>query len=85
MKEDPKLDITNQYKDLCCNAFNIASKAAKSEEASMFLAKKMVELNLDVERILKKKIPDLPSNKFWIDPSHNEHVDVAFVVSRNSL
>ena len=81
MKEDPKLDITNQYKDLCCNVVNIASKAAKSEEASMFLAKKMVELNLDVERILKKKIPDLPSNKFWIDPSHNEHVDVASIIT----
>ena len=86
MKEDPKLDITNRYKDLCHNAINIASKVAKSEEASMFLAKKMVELNLDVERFLKnKKIPDLPSNKFGMDPSHNEHVDVAFVVSCNSL
>ena len=55
VKEDPKLDITNRYKDLCRNAVNIASKAAETEEASMFLAKKMVELNLDVERILKKK------------------------------
>ena len=51
MKEDLKLDITKRYKDLCRHAVNIASKAAKSEEASMFLAKKMVELNLDVEMI----------------------------------
>ena len=54
VKEDPKLDITNRYKDLCRNVVNIASKATKTEEASIFLAKKMVELNLDVERILKK-------------------------------
>ena len=55
MKEDPKLDITNRYKDLCRNAVNIASKVAETEEGSMFLAKKMVELNHDMERILKKK------------------------------
>ena len=84
MKEDPKLDITNRYKDLCRNAVNIASKAAETEEASLFLSKKMVELNLDVERILKKKT-DLPSNEIGMDPSHNEHVDAAFVVSCNSL
>uniref|UniRef100_A0A7N2M262 SWIM-type domain-containing protein n=1 Tax=Quercus lobata TaxID=97700 RepID=A0A7N2M262_QUELO len=80
VKEDPKLDITNRYKDLCRNAVNIASKAAETEEASVFLAKKMVELNLDVERILKKKT-DLPSNEIGMDPSHNEHVDVASVIS----
>nr|XP_023886870.1 trafficking protein particle complex subunit 6B-like [Quercus suber] len=48
VKEDPKLDITNRYKDLCCNAVSIASKAAEIEEASMFLAKKMIELNLNL-------------------------------------
>ena len=55
MKEDPKLDITNRYKDLCRNAVNIARKVAETEEGSMFLAKKMVELNHDMERILEKK------------------------------
>ncbi|XP_075645271.1 protein FAR1-RELATED SEQUENCE 5-like [Castanea sativa] len=82
VKEDPELDITNWYKDLCHNAVNIASKAAETEEASMFLAKKMVELNLDVERILKKKKKlDLPSNKIGMNPSYNEHVDVASVIT----
>ena len=67
LKEDPKLDITNRYKDLCHNAINIASKVAKTEEASMFLSRKMVELNLDVERILKKKNQIyLPIKLGWI-------------------
>ena len=67
VKEDPKLDITNRYKDLCCNAVNIVSKAVETEEASMFLAKKMVELNLDVEIIFKKKNQIyLPTKLGWI-------------------
>ena len=67
------MDITNRYKDLCRNAVNIASKAAETEDASMFLAKKIVELNHDMEMILKKKKPNLPSNKIGMDLSHNEH------------
>ena len=76
VKEDPKLDITNWYKDLCCNAVNIAYKAAETKKASMFLAKKM-ELNLDVE----KKNSNLPSNNIGMDLAHNEHVDVASIIT----
>ena len=70
------MDVSNRYKDLCRNAVKIASKAAETEEASVFFAKKMVELDLDVERILKKR-SHLPSNNIITDPSHNEHVHVA--------
>ena len=68
--------VSNRYKDLGRNAVKIASKAAKTKESSVFFAKKMVELDLDAERILKKR-SHLPSNDIVTDPSHNEHVDVA--------
>ncbi len=71
-----RIIVSNRYKDLCRNVVKIASKAAKTKESSVFFAKKMVELDLDAERILKKR-SHLPSNNIVTDPSHNEHVDVA--------
>lgn len=67
---------------MCRKAINIVSKANKNEEVSMFLAKKMVALNLDVEMILKK-ILDLRSNNIGMDSSHNEHVDVVSSINAN--
>ncbi|XP_028803394.1 protein FAR1-RELATED SEQUENCE 5-like [Neltuma alba] len=54
IKEDPKLDVSNRFKDLCRIAVDISSKAAESDDATNFLAKKFVELVVEVEKILGK-------------------------------
>ncbi|KAF7839313.1 protein FAR1-RELATED SEQUENCE 5-like isoform X2 [Senna tora] len=52
IKEDPKLVVTNRFNDLCRNAVEIASMASESADASTFLAKKLVELSVEVDKIL---------------------------------
>ena len=55
IKEDPKLVVLNRSKDLCCTAVAISCKATNSEDASSYLAKKLVEIGLEVENILSKR------------------------------
>lgn len=55
IKEDPKLVVLNRSKDLCRTAVAISCKAANSEDASSYLAKKLVEIGLEVENILSKR------------------------------
>ncbi|KAF7812612.1 protein FAR1-RELATED SEQUENCE 5-like [Senna tora] len=50
--KDPKLATSNRFKDLCRNAVEISSRAAQSDEASRFFAKKFIEASIEVDKIL---------------------------------
>ncbi|KAF7801264.1 protein FAR1-RELATED SEQUENCE 5-like [Senna tora] len=52
IKEDPNLAVSNRFKDLSRNAVQIASKAAKSDDALKFFSKKLVELSMKIDKIL---------------------------------
>ncbi|XP_028801896.1 protein FAR1-RELATED SEQUENCE 1-like [Neltuma alba] len=54
IKEDPKLDVSNRFEDLCRIAVEISSKAAESDDAITFLSKKFVDLGMEVDKILSK-------------------------------
>ena len=53
IKEDPKIVVANRFKDLCCIAVGVSSKAAESGDASAVLARKLMEADIEVDRFCK--------------------------------
>ena len=52
IKEDPRIDVTNRFKELGRIAVELSSKAAESTDATTFLTKKFVELSAEVDKIM---------------------------------
>ena len=55
IEEDPKSNISTSFNDLCRLAVKISSKAAGNDEASTFLTKKLVELSVEIDKIVSKR------------------------------
>ncbi|KAK7282017.1 hypothetical protein RIF29_10481 [Crotalaria pallida] len=55
IKEDPKVAISNRLKDNCRSAIEVSSRAAECEEASAFFKRKIVEIGIEVDKILSKR------------------------------
>ncbi|KAE9607264.1 putative Zinc finger, SWIM-type, FHY3/FAR1 family [Lupinus albus] len=55
IKEDPKVVVLNRYKDNCRSAVEVSSRIAESEEASSFFKRKMMEVSIEVDKILNKR------------------------------
>ncbi|CAJ2658414.1 unnamed protein product [Trifolium pratense] len=55
IKEDPNLVVANRFKDLCRTSVEIAGKAAECGDATSYLARKLVEIGIEVGNILSKR------------------------------
>lgn len=76
-KEDTKLTGSKGSKDLCRHAVEIANKVIESEVAWAFFARKLVELSVDIDKILTESCVT-PNNGVSLrssNPLENEHVD----------
>ncbi|XP_039133193.1 protein FAR1-RELATED SEQUENCE 5-like [Dioscorea cayenensis subsp. rotundata] len=65
VKADPRQIVSNRCKDLNRNAVKVATRTTESEDASIFFARKILELSLEVEKFFTK------SNKNIDDGSSN--------------
>ncbi|XP_058757584.1 protein FAR1-RELATED SEQUENCE 9-like [Vicia villosa] len=55
IKEDPRLDVSNRFKDLCRVAVEISSKAVECVDASTYLSKKLMVVAIGVDSIINKR------------------------------
>jgi zinc finger SWIM domain-containing protein 3 len=74
IKEDPKLVVSNRLRDLCRTSVGISSKAAESGEASAFLARKLMEADIEVDKILSKRYSTQTTNIGDVNSQTNEIV-----------
>ncbi|WJX95405.1 hypothetical protein P8452_76729 [Trifolium repens] len=74
IKEDPKLVVSNRLRDLCRTSVGISSKAAESGEASAFLARKLMEADIEVDKILSKRSSTQTTNIGDVNSQTNEIV-----------
>ncbi|KAH7658220.1 FHY3/FAR1 family protein [Dioscorea alata] len=88
VKEDPRLVVSNRSKDLSHNTVIVASRAAESEDASIFFARKMVELSLEVEKFFTKadkNVDDGYFNSMAMNSSQSVDNNDAFTSEQNEI
>ncbi|KAH7655865.1 FHY3/FAR1 family protein [Dioscorea alata] len=86
--EDPRQVVSNRSKDLSRNAVTVASRAAESEDASIFFARKMVELSLEVEKFFtkaNKNVDDGYFNSMAMNSSQSVDNNDAFTSEQNEI
>ncbi|KAH7661786.1 FHY3/FAR1 family protein [Dioscorea alata] len=88
VKEDPRQVVSNRSKDLSRNAVIVASRAAEFEDASIFFARKMVELSLEVEKFFTKadkNVDDGYFNSMAMNSSQSVDNNDAFTSEQNEI
>ncbi|KAK2388554.1 protein FAR1-RELATED SEQUENCE [Trifolium repens] len=85
IKEDPKLVVSNRLKDLCRTAVGISSKAAESREASAFLARILMEADIEVDKILSKKSSTQTTNLGDVNSQTNEIITDDIVIASQAM
>ncbi|XP_039143828.1 protein FAR-RED ELONGATED HYPOCOTYL 3-like [Dioscorea cayenensis subsp. rotundata] len=88
VKEDPRQVVSNRSKDLSRSAVTVASRAAQSEDASIFFARKMVELSLEVENFFTKadkNVDDGYFNSMAMNSSQSVDINDAFTSEQNEI
>ncbi|KAK2429529.1 protein FAR1-RELATED SEQUENCE [Trifolium repens] len=85
IKEDPKLVVSNRLKDLCRTAVGISSKAAESGEASAFLARILMEADIEVDKILSKRSSTQTTNLGDVNSQTNEIITDDIVIASQAM
>jgi hypothetical protein len=85
IKEDPKLVVSNRLKDLCRTAVGVSSKAAESGEASAFLARILMEADIEVDKILSKRSSTQTTNLGDVNSQTNEIITDDIVIASQAM
>jgi hypothetical protein len=72
IKEDPKLVVSNRFKNLCRLAVEISSKVAESGDASTFFTSKMMEYGIEVDSMLNKRSSTASIDLCYVNSKTND-------------